>query len=102
MRRRERRRPAGGGDWLAEGVVHLLGGEDAALAELVEDPVAGGVGGGGIDRRVEAAGRARQGYEQGDLARRELPRLLAEVEPGGGADPLEVAAVGGEVEVGGE
>ena len=53
----------------------------------------------GMERRVVASGRAGQGREQCDLAERELVRRLAEVEPGGRPHPLDVAAVGSQVQV---
>ncbi len=49
--------------------------------------------------RVVPPRRARQRRQQGDLSQREPFRLLAEVEPRRRPDPLDVAAVGSQVQV---
>ncbi len=95
----ERRPAAGPGDRLPPRRVQLLPGEDPARGELPQHPVARHLGRLRVERRVVLERGARQGRQQRDLPQGELVRPLPEVEPRRRPDPLDVAAVGGEVQV---
>ena len=99
VRRERRERPAHRRDRLGAGGGGLVRREDAGGRGAGEDAVAGGAR--GLGRAVGPAGlgRLRQGDEQRGLGGGQPARLLAEPGEAGGADALEVAAVGREGEV---
>ena len=100
MRRQNRRIQACGRDGLGTGRGGLVRVDDPGQTHMLEHAIARPTGGLGEPVRPACLGRLGQSDEQRRLGRRQASRLLAEPRERGRAQAFEVAAVGGEGQIG--
>ena len=99
VRRQHRHRAAAGRHRLGFGERDLVGRHRAGRGEAVEHAVARRTRDLGKPIRPAQLRRLRQCYQERRFAKRQPPRLFAEIGERGGPDALDVAAIGCEIEI---
>ena len=99
VRRQHRHLAAPGRHRLGFGERDLVGRHGAGRGKTVEHAVARGTRDLGKPIRPAQLRRLRQCYQQRRFAKRQPPRLFAEIGERGGTDALDVAAIGREIEI---
>ena len=99
VRREHRHRAAAGRHGLGFGQRDLVGGHAAGRGEAVEHAIPRGARRGDRPVGPSAFRRLRQRDQERRFAERQPARLLAEIGERGGADALDIAAIGREIEI---